>query len=129
MINDHLYNLLLHKQLLSRLLFGPCIPPSYRLRGPHPWNGARDAIMSSKKNTEIPTMTRTIHEKRNTCRPNLGEENYLQKQDHFDHLLPEAFMWDLRISTSSILLRVTLIGIFLGVSFLWASKEVALPEL
>ena len=42
-----------------RLLFGPCIPPTYRLCGPHSWAGARDAILFCKRNIEAPTMTRT----------------------------------------------------------------------
>lgn len=28
------------------LLFGPNAPYVYRLNGPHPWNGARDALMN-----------------------------------------------------------------------------------
>ncbi|KAK5986840.1 hypothetical protein GCK32_011453, partial [Trichostrongylus colubriformis] len=27
------------------IYFGPCVPYQYRLQGPHPWKGARDAIM------------------------------------------------------------------------------------
>ena len=44
----------------SRVAFGPCIPPSYRLTGPHPWKGAREAVLSTQKNTESATMTRRI---------------------------------------------------------------------
>ncbi|KAK6041726.1 Flavin-binding monooxygenase-like protein [Cooperia oncophora] len=32
--------------LALQLQFGPCVPYVYRLEGPHPWLGARNAIMS-----------------------------------------------------------------------------------
>ncbi|XP_042905007.1 flavin-containing monooxygenase 5 [Parasteatoda tepidariorum] len=32
-------------QLLFKLIFGPSVPYQYRLQGPHPWEGAREAIM------------------------------------------------------------------------------------
>ncbi|PIO57186.1 hypothetical protein TELCIR_21410, partial [Teladorsagia circumcincta] len=28
------------------IYFGPCVPYEYRLEGPHPWSGARNAIMT-----------------------------------------------------------------------------------
>ncbi|KAK5976602.1 Flavin-containing monooxygenase [Trichostrongylus colubriformis] len=31
--------------LALQIYFGPCVPYEYRLQGPHPWEGARDAIM------------------------------------------------------------------------------------
>ncbi|KAG0410167.1 hypothetical protein HPB47_012705, partial [Ixodes persulcatus] len=33
-------------RLAVRMLFGPSLPYQYRLRGPHPWLGARDAILN-----------------------------------------------------------------------------------
>lgn len=32
--------------LAYKVYFGPCVPYIYRLKGPHKWNNARDAIMS-----------------------------------------------------------------------------------
>ncbi|XGW28478.1 hypothetical protein V3C99_008333 [Haemonchus contortus] len=32
--------------LALQVYFGPCVPYEYRLHGPHPWSGARDAIMN-----------------------------------------------------------------------------------
>nr|XP_042908661.1 dimethylaniline monooxygenase [N-oxide-forming] 2-like [Parasteatoda tepidariorum] len=32
-------------QLWFKLIFGPSVPYQYRLQGPHPWEGAREAIM------------------------------------------------------------------------------------
>lgn len=34
-------------KLAWALMFGPCLPYEFRLNGPHAWNGARDAIMTS----------------------------------------------------------------------------------
>ncbi|CAG2118025.1 unnamed protein product, partial [Medioppia subpectinata] len=34
-------------QLFMKLVFGPTLPYQYRLRGPHSWCGARDALMQS----------------------------------------------------------------------------------
>ncbi|VDO86875.1 unnamed protein product [Haemonchus placei] len=31
---------------IQNVYFGPCVPYEYRLQGPHPWSGARDAIMN-----------------------------------------------------------------------------------
>ncbi|PIO64152.1 Flavin-binding monooxygenase-like protein, partial [Teladorsagia circumcincta] len=32
--------------LALQIYFGPCVPYEYRLEGPHPWSGARNAIMT-----------------------------------------------------------------------------------
>lgn len=32
-----------------RLLFGACLPYSYRKRGSHPWSGARNAILDVER--------------------------------------------------------------------------------
>ncbi|XP_071485977.1 dimethylaniline monooxygenase [N-oxide-forming] 2-like [Diadema antillarum] len=37
--------------LALKCFFGPAVPPSYRLVGPHTWSGARDAIMNVWQNT------------------------------------------------------------------------------
>jgi len=56
-----IWKLTLSDPLLAiRVAFGPCIPPSYRLTGPHPWKGAREAVLSTQKNTESATMTRIV---------------------------------------------------------------------
>ncbi|XP_022105093.1 dimethylaniline monooxygenase [N-oxide-forming] 5-like [Acanthaster planci] len=52
--------LLTDPRLALRTFFGPAYPPTYRLNGPHPWKGARDAIMNGWANTVNPTRTRTV---------------------------------------------------------------------
>ncbi|XP_033099830.1 dimethylaniline monooxygenase [N-oxide-forming] 5-like [Anneissia japonica] len=47
-------------KLAVKVFFGPAYPPSYRLKGPHTWAGARDAIMKGWENTTSPTRTRQI---------------------------------------------------------------------
>lgn len=42
-----------HK-LWSRLYFGPSLPYQYRLKGPNPWPGARDAIFGAKDRMDYP---------------------------------------------------------------------------
>lgn len=39
--------------LAYQLLFGPGTAYKYRLEGPHPWHGARDAIMTTRERVEI----------------------------------------------------------------------------
>ncbi|CAN8002467.1 unnamed protein product [Ixodes pacificus] len=39
---------------LFRALLGPCVPYQYRLEGPHPWAGAKDAILGSQKRMLYP---------------------------------------------------------------------------
>jgi len=59
--------------LAFKVLFGPCVPATYRLHGPHPWPGARDAILSATSNTVQPTMTRlgkTLNLSEETKEPN-----------------------------------------------------------
>jgi dimethylaniline monooxygenase (N-oxide forming) len=43
--------LLRDPKLCFRLIFGPNAPYVYRLRGPHTWEGARNAIMAVEENT------------------------------------------------------------------------------
>ena len=98
-----------------RLLFGPCIPPTYRLQGPHSWDGARDAVLSSKKNTEMPTMTRSVKLEKNIKNSKAIEQCNLQKEiNGFDYLVPK-FLSDLRIGISSSLL--SFVGVFLCVFY------------
>ncbi|XP_071797398.1 flavin-containing monooxygenase 5-like [Asterias amurensis] len=47
-------------KLALRCFFGPAYPPNYRLNGPYPWKGAREAIMNGWENTTYPTKTRTV---------------------------------------------------------------------
>ncbi|KAH6934859.1 hypothetical protein HPB50_001543 [Hyalomma asiaticum] len=39
---------------LFRALLGPCVPYQFRLEGPHPWPGARQAIMDSRQRVMYP---------------------------------------------------------------------------
>lgn len=41
-----------------KLYFGPCLPYQYRLTGPHPWSGARDAIMDVEERIDAAFRTR-----------------------------------------------------------------------
>lgn len=41
-------------QLAYRLLFGPNLPYAYRLAGPHPWHGAKAAILNVEKRIAKP---------------------------------------------------------------------------
>ncbi len=52
--------LLTDPRLALRCQFGPAYPPNYRLNGPYPWKGAREAIMNGWENTTYPTKTRTV---------------------------------------------------------------------
>ena len=52
--------LLTDPKLALRTFFGPAYPPTYRLNGPHPWKGAREAIMNGWANTVGPTRTRIV---------------------------------------------------------------------
>ena len=44
--------------LWYHLFFGPSLNYQYRLQGPHPWCGARDAILGWKDRVEAPFKTR-----------------------------------------------------------------------
>ncbi|XP_054706185.1 flavin-containing monooxygenase 5-like isoform X1 [Uloborus diversus] len=46
-------------QLFIKLLFGPCLSYQYRLEGPHKWDGARDAIMTSEERLHWPLQKKT----------------------------------------------------------------------
>ncbi|XP_075545121.1 flavin-containing monooxygenase 5-like isoform X1 [Dermacentor variabilis] len=39
---------------LFRALLGPCVPYQFRLEGPHPWSGARQAILESRYRVMYP---------------------------------------------------------------------------
>lgn len=39
---------------LFRALLGPCVPYQFRLEGPHPWSGARDAILGVRARVLYP---------------------------------------------------------------------------
>ena len=41
-------------QLALQMIFGPCSPYHYRLTGPFPWSGARQAILSVWDRTLYP---------------------------------------------------------------------------
>jgi len=45
-------------KLAWALFFGPCLAYEFRLRGPHPWNGARDAIVGVWDRVRGATKTR-----------------------------------------------------------------------
>ena len=50
-------------KLWLQVLFGPITSYQFRLCGPHTWPGARDAILSSWKNTLFPSQTRILKPK------------------------------------------------------------------
>jgi len=41
-----------------KLYFGPCLPYQYRLKGPHSWDGAREAIMNLEERIDAAFRTR-----------------------------------------------------------------------
>ncbi|XP_067681879.1 flavin-containing monooxygenase 5-like [Haliotis asinina] len=45
-------------KLWYKMVFGPAVPPQWRLEGPGKWSGARDAIFSVQENTLCPMQTR-----------------------------------------------------------------------
>ena len=47
-------------KLAWHVYFGPITPYQYRLRGPHPWPGARQAIMTQWDRVFIPLKTRKV---------------------------------------------------------------------
>ncbi|GBN30747.1 Dimethylaniline monooxygenase [N-oxide-forming] 2 [Araneus ventricosus] len=51
-------------KLFSKIMFGPSLAYQYRLQGPHPWNGAREAIMTSEERMLFPLARResNVHE-------------------------------------------------------------------
>ncbi|CAN7989131.1 unnamed protein product [Ixodes hexagonus] len=52
-------------RLAVRMLFGPSLPYQYRLRGPHPWPGARDAILNYEQRVRQALCTSNVLEQRN----------------------------------------------------------------
>ncbi|XP_035221541.1 flavin-containing monooxygenase 5-like [Stegodyphus dumicola] len=52
-------------KLFWKLIWGPSVPYQYRLRGPHKWNGARDAILTCKKRLKAPLIP-DKYEKKNS---------------------------------------------------------------
>ncbi|XP_054707670.1 flavin-containing monooxygenase 5-like [Uloborus diversus] len=50
-------------KLFLRLVFGPCLSYQYRLEGPHKWEGAREAIMTSDERIHWPLQKRKITKK------------------------------------------------------------------
>ena len=54
----NLWKLLLTDPVLFYACLGPCVSYQYRLQGPHPWDGAREAILTLNKRVEAPLMTR-----------------------------------------------------------------------
>ena len=44
--------------LALKVFFGPCTPPQYRLMGPNPWPGAKEAIEKALSNTIYAIKTR-----------------------------------------------------------------------
>ncbi|CAL1263046.1 unnamed protein product [Larinioides sclopetarius] len=49
-------------RLFIHLIFGPSLPYQYRLQGPHSWDGAREAIMTSKARMLWPITKRNFDE-------------------------------------------------------------------
>ncbi|XP_074603122.1 flavin-containing monooxygenase 5-like [Brevipalpus obovatus] len=45
-----------------KLFFGPCLPYQYRLKGPHAWDGAREAIMNLEERIDAAFRTRKCRE-------------------------------------------------------------------
>lgn len=61
LINCHpkpLHYLLTDPILCYRLYMGPCVPYQFRLRGPHTWSGARQAILTVEDRILAPLQTR-----------------------------------------------------------------------
>lgn len=61
-------------KLAWQVLFGPCTPYQYRLRGPGQWKDARKAILSQKERIIKPTKTRNVE-----CEMTHGSFNMLYK--------------------------------------------------
>ncbi|GBL98918.1 Dimethylaniline monooxygenase [N-oxide-forming] 2 [Araneus ventricosus] len=59
---DFLKILLTDTRLFFHLIFGPSLPYQYRLQGPHSSDGAREAIMTSKKRMMWPITKRNSEE-------------------------------------------------------------------
>ncbi|GBO33933.1 Dimethylaniline monooxygenase [N-oxide-forming] 2 [Araneus ventricosus] len=51
-------------RLFLKIMFGPSLAYQYRLQGPHPWEGAREAIMTSEERMLFPLARResNVHE-------------------------------------------------------------------
>ncbi|KAF8795307.1 Dimethylaniline monooxygenase [N-oxide-forming] like protein [Argiope bruennichi] len=50
-------------KLFLRILFGPSVSYQYRLQGPHPWEGAREAIMTTMDRVVWPMTKRKAEER------------------------------------------------------------------
>lgn len=50
-------------RLWHNLVFGPCYPYQYRLRGPHKWDKARKAIIDASKRIKAPLLNRELTDK------------------------------------------------------------------
>ncbi|GIX93648.1 flavin-containing monooxygenase 5 [Caerostris darwini] len=62
-VKPNLLKILLTDPLLYfQIFFGPSLSYQYRLQGPHSWDGARNAIMTSKDRTLYPVTNRSTHE-------------------------------------------------------------------
>jgi dimethylaniline monooxygenase (N-oxide forming) len=48
-------------RLWASCVLGPCTPYQYRLSGPRPWQGARDAILTQWQRVAAPLQTRQPH--------------------------------------------------------------------
>lgn len=54
---------------LFRALLGPCVPYQFRLEGPHPWSGARQAILESRYRVMYPLNDQCTSFRRKKKRP------------------------------------------------------------
>lgn len=62
-------------RLWFHLAFGPCVPYQYRLRGPHKWSGARDAILTLQERIWHPMHVRKFTDRDGKIlQSELGEE-------------------------------------------------------
>lgn len=64
-------------QLWYTLMFGPSVPYQYRLEGPHPWPGARRAILTVQDRIEAPLKTRKLSSKLGDDRPGPDRTNLI----------------------------------------------------
>lgn len=55
--------------LAFRVIFGPALPSSYRLVGPHPWKGARDSVLNCWDTYANATRTRNVGKKSDSSWP------------------------------------------------------------
>lgn len=45
-------------KLVYHIMFGPYVPSLFRLQGPHPWKGAREAVLGVEERVKKPFDTR-----------------------------------------------------------------------